>query len=169
MTDIALNPIGQLVETHYGELRAFARRKIGNPSTAEDLVQEACLRVAGAQSEAIENPRAYLYRVVSNLVIDHQRKEAARARNLVPVENAPDIGDEASDVERQLIAKQRLAILSKAISELPPRCRECFIMRRFDDIDQDEIARRMGISRNMVEKHLRLAVTHCAMRVREGD
>jgi RNA polymerase sigma factor (sigma-70 family) len=169
MTDVALPSICQLVEAHYGELRAFARRKIGNAATAEDLVQEACLRLASAPIEPIENPRAYLYRVVNNLVLDHQRKEQTRARHLAALAQNLDPTDEVADVERQLVAKQRLAILSRAIGELPPRCRECFIMRRFDDLDQDEIARRMGISRNMVEKHLRLAVTHCAKRVREGD
>ena len=72
-------------------------------------------------------------------------------------------------IERQLVAKQRLAILAKAVGELPPRCRDCFILRRFDDLDPDEIAIRMGISRNMVEKHLRQALIYCTARLREGD
>jgi RNA polymerase sigma-70 factor (ECF subfamily) len=169
MSDVALTPISQFVEIYYGELRAFARRKVGNATTAEDLVQEACLRLASTQTETIDNPRAFLYRVVGNLVIDHRRKERTRTRNLVSLTNDVDVHDETPNVERQLVAKQRLAILSRAITELPLRCRECFVMRRFDGLDQDEIARRMGISRNMVEKHLRLAVTHCAIRLREGD
>lgn len=169
MSDIAYTPIDQMVEAHYGELRAFARRKVGNAAAAEDLVQEACLRLASADSAVIGNPRAYLYRVVGNLIIDHHRKKQARARSVVRLEREVDVADETSDVERQLVARQRLALLSRAISELPPRCRECFVMRRFDDLSQDEIACRMGISRNMVEKHLRLALTHCARRLREGD
>ncbi|MCF8477375.1 MAG: sigma-70 family RNA polymerase sigma factor [Pseudolabrys sp.] len=169
MSEVAISPILQSVEIYYSELRAFARRKVGNPAAAEDLVQEACLRLASPQSEIIDNPRAFLYRVVGNLIIDFQRKERTRTRNVVALLDGVDAPDEAPDVERQLVAKQRLAILSHAIAQLPPRCRECFVMRRFDGLGQDEIARRMGISRNMVEKHLRLAAVHCATRLRESD
>lgn len=169
MTEAIVHPIGQLIESHYFELRLFARRKLRDATLAEDVVQEACLRVASAQNGEIENPRAFLYRVVSNLVIDHQRKAQRHAFTTGCSVDDLEIVDESADAERQLVAKQRLALLSKAIAELPPRCRECFVLRRFDDLDYDEIARRMGISRNMVAKHLRLAITHCTRRVREGD
>ncbi|GEC15756.1 RNA polymerase sigma factor [Nitrobacter winogradskyi] len=169
MTEAIIHPIGQLIESHYFELRSFARRKLRNATLAEDVVQEACLRVASARNEEIANPRAFLYRVVSNLVIDHQRK--AQRHELVAEWSVDEVEiiDESADAERQLVARQRLALLSKAIAELPPRCRECFVLRRFDGLDYDEIARHMGISRNMVSKHLRLAIAHCARRVREGD
>jgi RNA polymerase sigma factor (sigma-70 family) len=52
-------------------------------------------------------------------------------------------------------------LLYAAIEALPPKCRQVFIMRRFHDLSQDEIARRLGVSRNMVEKHLRLALERC--------
>lgn len=45
-----------------------------------------------------------------------------------------------------------------AINNLPPRCREVFVLRRFHDLSPDDIAKRLGISRNMVEKHLRSAL-----------
>ena len=46
---------------------------------------------------------------------------------------------------------------------------EAVVLRRFDDLSQEEVARRMGISRSMVEKHLRLALVHCTRRLRESD
>jgi RNA polymerase sigma-70 factor (ECF subfamily) len=163
MADIALNSAAQIIEAYYGELRAFARRRLGNASLAEDLVQEACLRFAMAVDSKPQNPRAFLYKIIANLLVDQQRNERMHG---ITVEFGSAIADPTPDAERQLFAKQRLAILAEAIDELPPRCRECFVMRRFDDLDQDEIARRMGISRNMVEKHLRLALAHCAKRLR---
>ena len=42
------------------------------------------------------------------------------------------------------------------------------MLRRFDDLSQEEIAQRMGISRNMVEKHLRAAALHCMKRLSEN-
>jgi RNA polymerase sigma factor (sigma-70 family) len=167
MSEVALVRLPSIIERYYAEARAFARRKLGSTAIAEDIVQEACLRLASTGDAKIENPRALLYRIVGNLVIDQQRTEQSRRRILV--ESSADVADGVPDAERQLIAKQRLAMLFRAIEELPPRCRECFEMRRFQDLDHDEIARRMGITRSMVEKHLRLALTHCAQRLRDHD
>lgn len=169
MSDVVVAPISALIDAYYGELRSYASRKLRNPVAAEDVVQEAWLRFASSGNDKIANPRAYLYRLVGNLVIDQQRREQIRAGAAVQPSNHLDVVDETADTERQLMARQRLALLTKAMSELPPRCRDCFILRRFDDLDPDEIAQRMGISRNMVEKHLRHALIHCTRRLREGD
>jgi RNA polymerase sigma factor (sigma-70 family) len=66
--------------------------------------------------------------------------------------------------ERQLIARQELRRLALAIDELPPRCREVFLLSRFESMANGEIAIRLGISRNMVEKHLIKALLHCRAR-----
>ena len=169
MSDLAIPQFYHAFETYRAELRAFATRKLRNRAMAEDIVQEACLRLAGLQGATIENPRAYLYRVVGNLVTDHQRREKLHSQVMAGLAGEADLADPVADAERRLIAKERVRLLVRAIADLPPRCRECFVLRRFEDLSQDEIAHRMGISRSMVEKHLRLALVHCAKRLREGD
>ena len=169
MSDVVIAPIPALIEAYYGELRSYASRKLRNPVVAEDVVQEAWLRFASLGDDRIGNPRAYLYRLVRNLVIDQQRCERTRLGASAQPSDHIDVVDETADTERQLMARQRLALLTKAVSELPPRCRDCFVLRRFDDLDPDEIAKRMNISRNMVEKHLRQALVHCAKRLRESE
>lgn len=166
MSPTASESPSRLVEACYGELLRFARRRLGGGHVADDLVQEACLRFASAQTPAIAKPRAFLHRILANLVVDHQRRQARQP--IVPVDEI-EASDPAASAEDALIWRERLAILSRAVEELPPRCRECFVMRRFDELSQDEIAREMGISRNMVEKHLRAAALHCARRLQEHD
>jgi RNA polymerase sigma-70 factor (ECF subfamily) len=162
--------VATAVLKHYEELRAFIRRKVGCPATAADLLQETYLRVATANAGAsIENQRAYVYRVAGNLVTDHLRQNLARGRIVGPDAIPEALPDLAPNAERSLSAKQRLSSLKAAVDELPPRCRTVFVMRRFQDIGQDEIASRLGISRNMVEKHLRHALAHCARRLAELD
>jgi RNA polymerase sigma factor (sigma-70 family) len=155
-----------VIEACYGELLRFARRRLGGAHAADDLVQEACLRFTRVGDGGIASPRAFLYRILANLVLDHQRRQI---RQPIDALDHLDAADSSPDAETALIWRERLAILSRAVEELPPRCRECFVLRRFDDLSQDEIARRMGISRNMVEKHLRTATLHCARRLRETD
>lgn len=153
---------------HYDELRAFITRKIECPALASDILQEVCEKAArGPCDTEVINPRAYLYRVAANLTVDKIRQRGSRE---VPADvGALNAVDPMPDVERSLAAKQRLALLRQIVDELPPKCRTVFVMRRFDDVPQDEIARRLGISRNMVEKHLRHALDHCARRLAELD
>src|SRR3546814_9917082 len=74
MTDGAAKPLLAAIETHYGELTAFVRRKARCPALAADIVQETYVRLAsGSTPASIANPRAFLYRVASNLAVDHLR------------------------------------------------------------------------------------------------
>ncbi len=154
-----------IMSSSYGELRSFALRKVGSVSVAEELVQEACLRLSAMENGRVENPRAFLYHVIGNLIIDYRRREQTRARHEGPVNEGYDPVDETANVEAQTAARQELAILSEAIDELPPRCRECFVLRRLENLSQAEIAERLGISRSMVDKHLRHAAVYCARRL----
>ena len=69
------------------------------------------------------------------------------------------------DAEAVAAARERICILIEAVNELPPRCREVFLLSRFDDLSNGQIAERLGISRNMVEKHVIKAMVHCRRRL----
>ena len=58
-------------------------------------------------------------------------------------------------------ARQRLRAFAETIAALPPRCREAFVLSRFEGLANGEIAGRLGISRNMVEKHVMRALLAC--------
>lgn len=163
MPSMPHTPMTKVIDACYGELRAFARRKVGSMSLAEDLVQEAMARFAA--TDGARNPRALLYRILGNLVIDHRRRERTRTAVVDDGADGLEQADASANVEAQVAARQELALIEKAVAELPPRCRECFVLRRFHDLSQAEIAERMGISRNMVEKHLRNATLHCARKI----
>jgi len=148
----------------------FLLRRVGSPAVAEDLAQDTWLRLAtGAVPATVASPQGYVFRVAGNLALDRLRQDRSRSR--VMAAHPPDDGvaDVAPGAERGLAARQRLAMLMAAVEELPPRCREVFVLRRFEDLTQDEIARRLGISRNMVEKHLRRALEHCSRRLAETE
>jgi len=61
-----------------------------------------------------------------------------------------------------------LEVLKRALAELPPRRRAIFIAARVDGISHEEIARRFGLSRTMVQKELRRAIDHCLDRLGEN-
>lgn len=157
-------------EAHYDELIAFVRRKVDCPALAADIVQETYVRLAGGPAPGLaRNPRAFLYRVAGNLVIDHLRQRQSRAKHVTSDPLPEAVADAEPSAEARLEARQRLALLAAAVDELPPRCRQVFILRKLEGLEQAEIAEALGISRNMVEKHLRKALLHCAMRLKQLD
>lgn len=156
------------VEIYREELITFVVRKTGSHTLASDIVQEAYLKFIGRTSaEHIQNPRAFLYRIARNLIVDGQRHERIQDRYVTADGQVEDVASRAPSMERVIAAKQEVAILKQAVLELPPRCREVFVMRKFDQLSQAEISNHLGISRNMVEKHLRKALLHCRARLAE--
>lgn len=155
--------------TCYEDLKLFLTCKFGCPLLAEEVVQETWLRIQRlSKPTEVEHPRAYLFRMATNLAVDHLRSEKARARHISAVLVPEDIPNGMPLPDTVIDYQQRLAILRKAVDELPPRCREAFMLHKFEDLSHAQIASRMGISRNMVEKHIIRGLTHCRNRLRQA-
>lgn len=155
---------------YYRELLRFLQGSVKDREMAADLAQESYARVLAVQrsGEAIAEPRALLYRTARNLVIDQHRRDAVRGQH------APLDDDSAFEQAAQTLAapaacepevaamsSQTVDALLAAIGELPLRCREAFILYKFDGLPQADIARRMGISVTMVERHIQRGMQAC--------
>jgi RNA polymerase sigma factor (sigma-70 family) len=157
-------PASVLIDQYLGQREAlarFLRARMGPSGDVEDLLQDIYLRVAAAGDGAdIQNPRAYLYRLASNLLLDRvrsRRQTIARddawrqTHHLAgPVEDVADTPS-AEDI---LAGRQRLSALLQALETLPPKTRQVFRMHKFEGLSYAETAERMGISRSGVEKHM---------------
>ncbi|WP_304608564.1 sigma-70 family RNA polymerase sigma factor [Inquilinus sp. Marseille-Q2685] len=157
-----------LLTRHYQELLRHLTRRLGSASAAADVAQDTWLRLRRAETvPELQNPQAYLFRIADNLARDRLRSDAARARTLLPAELGDDRPSDAPGAESVLDHRQRLQVLERAVAELPPKCREVFLLHKFDGLGHGEIAARLGISRSMVEKHVMKALAHCRDRMRD--
>lgn len=149
---------------------ALARERRTRSPESEDMAQEACVRALEMpQPDRVRDPIRYVLRIARNLLVDRARKrvrDALLVDSLLTVE--PDAGNTA-DPERILAGKQELRRVLAAIEKLPPRCREAFILHRFDGLSYAAIARRMGVSTSMVEKHIAEAMLRLHRASRESD
>jgi len=153
---------------HHAALHRFLTRLLRCEDAAAEVAQDSYLRLLRLAPQAgLNNPRAYLFQVAANVARDRMARE--QRRSLVLQEAAPPEPPSSPGAEAEVIARDRLRILSAAVDELPPRCRAVFLMSRLDGLSNGEIAGRLGISRNMVEKHIIKAMLHCRGRLDSLD
>ncbi|BCA56579.1 DNA-directed RNA polymerase sigma-70 factor [Nitrospira sp. KM1] len=153
----------------YDELARFLTRKLGCKDLAAELVHETYLRITRiAPSEQIANPRAFFFRMAANLAIDHQRKASYRTTCDIDGEMPLETADHRPTAEAVVFGKQQVDLLIQAVGELPPKCREVFILHKFKHLSYADIAERLDISRSTVVKHMVKALDYCKRRV-EGD
>jgi RNA polymerase sigma-70 factor (ECF subfamily) len=144
---------GLLFRASQPELLRLLRRRGARGAVAEDLAQEAFLRVLhAAPAGGLRDARAYLFRTAANLAIDHSRH--CRASPVAPVELPAEANDPCPSAERVAMDRQALARLQAAVEALPPRAREVFRLARLEGLSQVEIAERLGISPKTVFSHL---------------
>jgi RNA polymerase sigma factor (sigma-70 family) len=159
--------IADFIQQHRDELSRFIVRKLGSEQLSSDILQDAYLRLAQHQTlAAIDNPRAFVFRVVANLVIDHQRLSANRLPHDVDEETLQAIPEELPDPETSYQHRQRLEAINKAMEELPENCRLAFYLNRVEGYSHAEVAERLQLSESMVAKHLARAMKHCRDRLR---
>ena len=144
------------------ELLRFLSARCGNAAEAEDLLQDLWMKLEGANPGPVANARAYLFRMANNLVLDRRRgQHRAMTRDRAWIGGGTAI-EERSDpallADDALARRQEAEILGRAISALPAGAQRALQLYRFEELDQGEVARIMGISRSGVEKHLALAM-----------
>ncbi|WP_202620508.1 RNA polymerase sigma factor [Methylocystis heyeri] len=151
------NSLRNLIASQSRDVVRFLTRKVG-ADDAPDLAQEAVLRVLRhAERGVVENPASLLRVTAMNLARDFARRRRTEGKYVVGGLTVDELAGSAPSPAARLEATQSASRVFDALDSLSPRCREVFVMRRFENLHQEEIARRLGISRNMVEKHLRTA------------
>jgi RNA polymerase sigma-70 factor (ECF subfamily) len=153
------------VEHHRRVLKA-AFRITGNMADAEDVTQAVFLRLARADGP-VANAGSYLYRAAINGALDLlRRRKIAQAEPLESAEYARAAGA-GSSPEAEASGRELGALLRIAISELPPRAAEMFILRYVEEHENREIAALMDTSQAVVAVTLHNARSRLKKRLSE--
>ncbi|HLG86633.1 MAG TPA: RNA polymerase sigma factor [Alphaproteobacteria bacterium] len=155
---------------HQRSLRRYLTGLVASPDMAEDLAQEAFARVFAIDNGGLRSPQSFLYRTAHNLALDHIRHQRVAATEPLLDELGERIAQDGPSAEAGLAAKEELALVYRAINELPPKCRRVFLLLRFEGMSFKEVAAEMRLSQTMVRKYAFRALEYCQMRVRcESD
>ena len=146
-----LDAFGELVRRHQRTAWRIAHRFLGDPAEAEDVVQEAFLRILAAAPRY--KPSAafptYLYRVVTRLCTDYSRKKRP-----IFTDSFPETVDPSPDPAAALVNKRRDALIRKALDALPSRQRMVVILKYYEGLSYGDISRAMGTTVKAVERLL---------------
>ncbi|MFO7922442.1 MAG: RNA polymerase sigma-70 factor [Bacteroidales bacterium] len=146
-----------LFEKYYPNLCRFASGYLGDHDTAEEIVQQVFINLWN-QKDSIDPERpvkSYLFTSVKNRCLNHIR-DRKKFRNyyldietdlIIPVAEKDIIKEE--DLEKQL---------AKALDKLPEKCREVFMLCRFEDMKYKDVAEKLGISQKTVETQMSKAL-----------
>jgi RNA polymerase sigma-70 factor (sigma-E family) len=132
----------------------------GDRELAEELVQEAFVRYSRARSTPAPGAeRTYLRRIVLNLSHAHHRHlRVVRGR-------LPDHPGTAEGAEHEALRRDGERQVAEAVRALPPRQRDCIVLRYYADLGDAEIADTLGISAGSVKTHLHRARATLAERL----
>ena len=139
---------------HYEELIGTWTRRLRNRQQAEDLAHDTFVRVLESKADAVSQPRAYLHQTARNIAVDAYRREALALQAFD--QRSPHSGDP----EHFMHAVQLADSIERALAELPLNCRKVFIWQKIEGLTQQEIAVRLGLSKNMVEKYMIRTLRH---------
>ncbi|WP_455925910.1 RNA polymerase factor sigma-70 [Pseudomonas putida] len=153
----------QTLVTNRAGLIKTAARITGCPSRAEDVVQDAYLRVSDMKTQTLPfNARlSYVLRIVRNLAIDTYRKQSMEQRYFVSDEQNLNAAPQIANPESINVDRQTLGKVDSALAQLPERTRYAFVMYRVHGKPQKDIAAELGVSPTLVNFMIRDALTHC--------
>ena len=136
---------------HGRALVRLARLFVDDRTAAEDVVQEAFIRLSRALHRIEEHDKAvaYLRSIVLNLARDHNRRGLLSLRHRLPDERR------AVSTEDQVELDEGQREVVEALKRLPARQRDCLVLRYYLELSNPEIAETLGVSVNSVKTHLR--------------
>lgn len=157
----------QVFHQYYRLVLAFFARRGFNPQEAEDLTQEAFIRVYRSRDLFRGDARftTWLFQICTNLFRNDLRDRSAQKRDAqeVPLESVLQGGENGKaevlatrgdDALQGALWGEAKEKLHSAMSDLPPQMRRCVELRVYEDLKYREIADKMGISIETVKAHL---------------
>lgn len=142
--------IATMFQHHGSGLVRMVRMFVDDRNAAEDLVQEAFIRLARSRHRIHDSSKAaaYLRSIVLNLARDHNRRGLVSLRHHLPSDPL------RASLEDTIELREDQRMVIDALRDLPHRQRDCLILRYYDELPVPDIGEVLGISVNSVKTHL---------------
>lgn len=152
-----------LFERYYDLMRVFAYSMVGSATEAEDIAEDVFVRIweTRAQLEVRSSVRSYLYAATRNHAINRLRSDSMRWHWLEEASvqgYAPGMGRTPDEADAEVRVTELTRAIDNAIAQLPPRCRQVFLLHRQHGLSHQEIAAAMETSVKTAENQMARAL-----------
>ena len=152
--------ITRLFSEHNESLVRFLAARLNSVQEAKEVAQEAYVRLLSLDdSGAVSFLRAFLFKTAANLAVDRLRSRN-RQRQAMNAGLCDELR-EALTPDHEAAQAEEAAIVRRLIGELPPKCRQAFLLHRIHGEDFSQIAQQMELSERMVRHYVLRAVLYC--------
>ena len=161
-----------LVEQTHDGLARYVGRILASADDTEEVIQEAYLKVFMALRKSGPDgnfPVALLYKTARNIAISRMRHHAVVIKSQAVVAISEELRTDRITVEQKVSASERRNALLLVVNQLPPKCREVFVLRWINGLSQRDIAEKLNIAVSTVEKHLAKGLQHCKMTLNKPE
>ncbi|MDQ3205525.1 MAG: RNA polymerase sigma factor [Pseudomonadota bacterium] len=147
------------LRAHRDPLLGFLRKRTGAEDAA-DALQETLIRLMRYRGQPAEQLRPLMYRIALNVLADRARRNQSRQADAHVSFDLDFEGLPSAELahEQRVDHQQALQQVRAAILQLPPRCRQVYLLNRIDGMSYPQIARHCDISVKAVEKHVSKAL-----------
>jgi RNA polymerase sigma-70 factor (ECF subfamily) len=152
--------VARLFREHNDSLLRFLRARLHSLDEAKEVAQEAYVQLLGLhQPEAVHFLQGYLFRTAANLAKNRIKQRVRRRRSDEIVFFDTSFEDNRSP-ERAWAGDREIAIVYRALNELPPNCRESFRLVRLEELSVDEAARRLNLTPRHIRRNIARALAY---------
>lgn len=152
--------VARLFREHNDSLVQFLTSRLRSPQEAREVAQEAYVRLLSLDTpDAVSFLRAFLFKTASNIAIDR-----IRHRQRCPHTNDVSLFDELPErrtPEVRVQGEQEVALLAQLIANLPPKCRQAFLLHKVEGLSAPEIGVRMELSERQVRDYILRGLLYC--------
>ena len=158
--------VSRLTRAHGAQLLRYLERMLGRKDAAEDVAQEAYLKLYRlSRPNEVHSPRALLFDVATKLAIDRLKQARTEAAAKDAEAEMNEVPDEAPRPDRRALLDEAMQRLTHIIEELQSSLRQVFVRRYVTQMPRQEIADKLHITVGAVEQRLTRALTHCRQRL----
>lgn len=164
--------MNRFFDAYFDRVHAYVTRLLRDATLAEDLTQDAFVRMHGAldRLDPDRDPSPWVFTVVTNTVRDYWRSRLHRTNGMnVSLDDAWDVAanNEQSSPERDLLRKEAAAQVREALGRLSPADREILLLRSFQNLRTAEVEEILGISADAVRQRYSRAIKRLGVAYRE--
>ncbi|MBL4837218.1 MAG: RNA polymerase sigma factor [Kordiimonadaceae bacterium] len=151
-------------------LKRYLGRFFTRAQDIEDIAQETFLKAFASEiNTEVRSPKSFLFKIAKNTALKEIAKRANRTTDFIEDSIGMEQVRDAQYVspEEEIDSRRKLLVFTKAVANLPPKCRQAFLMRKVDGLRVKDVARALDISVSGVEKHIALGLVKCSQYFRE--